>query len=151
MNQQDWKNSNPAQQETSDMTKGKVVEKKCSYCGDVFYPKEADVKRGWGKFCSKSCKASQQTKDTGIAGAHFKAKGRSVNQMKNGKFSKSKFKYNSGDKFYRTTIAYEDWDDEVLNGDVVWSDRYGWLVRDDGSGDIDAHPFDSDAAGFRNT
>ena len=25
----------------------------------------ADVKRGWGKFCNKSCKAKYQTKKTG--------------------------------------------------------------------------------------
>jgi len=29
-------------------------------CGAVFRPMPHDVKRGWGKFCSKSCKAVVQ-------------------------------------------------------------------------------------------
>jgi hypothetical protein len=29
-------------------------------CGATFQAREADVKRGWGKFCSKSCKAREQ-------------------------------------------------------------------------------------------
>lgn len=29
-------------------------------CGKKFEARTADVKRGWGKFCSKSCKASGQ-------------------------------------------------------------------------------------------
>jgi hypothetical protein len=30
-------------------------------CGAVFQVRAADLKRGWGKFCSKSCKAKYQT------------------------------------------------------------------------------------------
>lgn len=30
-------------------------------CTKPFTPRVADVKRGWGKFCSKSCKAQWQT------------------------------------------------------------------------------------------
>lgn len=63
---------------------------KCT-CGTEFQARTADVKRGWGMFCSKSCKAKKQTKDTGISGPHYKASGRTVNQMKNGKFAKSRF------------------------------------------------------------
>lgn len=37
----------------------KTVECKCA-CGDIFYPRLSDIKRGWGKFCSKSCKARYQ-------------------------------------------------------------------------------------------
>lgn len=35
---------------------------KCHYrkCGKEFEARTADVKRGWGKFCSKSCKAYHQ-------------------------------------------------------------------------------------------
>jgi hypothetical protein len=29
-------------------------------CGTEFQARTADVKRGWGKFCSKSCKAHHQ-------------------------------------------------------------------------------------------
>lgn len=34
---------------------------KCGSCGITFQARTADVKRGWGKFCSKSCKAKKQT------------------------------------------------------------------------------------------
>lgn len=34
-------------------------------CGKQFQARTADVKRGWGKFCSKSCKAKEQEKRTG--------------------------------------------------------------------------------------
>lgn len=44
------------------------VEQKCKNCKSVFYPRVADVKRGWGKFCSKSCKAKEQTRRTGVSG-----------------------------------------------------------------------------------
>lgn len=38
---------------------------KCKNCGDPFTARTADRKRGWAKFCSKSCKAKKQTRDTG--------------------------------------------------------------------------------------
>lgn len=47
---------------------GKVVERKCKNCKQPFMAREADVKRGWAKFCSKSCKAKEQTRRTGYAG-----------------------------------------------------------------------------------
>ncbi|HAV3054112.1 TPA: hypothetical protein JH928_003667 [Acinetobacter baumannii] len=37
----------------------------CKWCKTPFQARTADVKRGWGKFCSKSCKASEQEKRTG--------------------------------------------------------------------------------------
>jgi hypothetical protein len=40
---------------------GIVIDRKCERCGSPFRAKEADVKRGWGRFCSKSCKAKKQT------------------------------------------------------------------------------------------
>lgn len=40
----------------------------CKNCGDRFTAREADRKRGWAKFCSKSCKAKEQTRRTGYAG-----------------------------------------------------------------------------------
>ena len=99
-----------------------MIDVKCMSCGNSFEARAADVKRGWGKYCSKSCKAHQQTK----------------------KQSKNKSKH----KGYPTIIHYNDWDDEVINGDVVWSDSHRcWIdLRSDG-----AHPFDSEAAGFNNT
>lgn len=59
-------------------------------CGTVFQARAADIRRGWGKFCSKSCKAKKQTKDTDIAGPHYKAAGKTVKQMKAGQYAKSK-------------------------------------------------------------
>lgn len=41
-----------------------MVQRKCR-CGKDFQARAADVKRGWGKFCSKSCKAVEQERRTG--------------------------------------------------------------------------------------
>lgn len=38
-----------------------TVEVKCARCKRPFVARVADRKRGWGKFCSKSCKAIKQT------------------------------------------------------------------------------------------
>lgn len=38
---------------------------KCKKCGDSFNARESDRKRGWARFCSKSCKAAHQEKRTG--------------------------------------------------------------------------------------
>jgi len=41
---------------------------KCKRCGDPFTARVADRRRGWARFCSKSCKAIRQTQRTGYAG-----------------------------------------------------------------------------------
>lgn len=41
---------------------------KCQRCKQPFTARVADRKRGWGKFCSKSCKAIRQTQKTGWSG-----------------------------------------------------------------------------------
>lgn len=41
---------------------GKQVARTCKTCKSTFMAREADVKRGWAKFCSKSCKATYQSK-----------------------------------------------------------------------------------------
>jgi hypothetical protein len=38
---------------------------KCKNCGSLFTARVADRKRGWAKYCSKSCKAIKQEKRTG--------------------------------------------------------------------------------------
>lgn len=43
---------------------------KCDRCGDTFLARTADVNRGWGKFCSKSCKAIKQERRTGQNAAY---------------------------------------------------------------------------------
>lgn len=47
------------------MMRGKTVQRKCMCCKEVFIAREADVKRGWARFCSKSCKAIKQIKTHG--------------------------------------------------------------------------------------
>ncbi len=43
----------------------KMVDKKCEHCGDAIRVRQADINRGWGKFCGKSCKAKRQEQKTG--------------------------------------------------------------------------------------
>lgn len=54
------------------------VEVKCKNksCGKTFTARAADIARGWGKFCSKSCKAVRQEQRTGQYG-HYLAGQRS--------------------------------------------------------------------------
>ena len=40
--------------------RGKTTKRFCPVCGKEFHPRMADVKRGWGKLCSKRCKAIEQ-------------------------------------------------------------------------------------------
>lgn len=42
-----------------------TVQVKCQSCGDPFTARVADRRRGWGRFCSKSCKAVKQMKTHG--------------------------------------------------------------------------------------
>jgi hypothetical protein len=49
----------------------KMVQRRCKNCGDPFMARAADVKRGWGNFCTKSCKASKQEKRTGQYARHL--------------------------------------------------------------------------------
>jgi len=43
----------------------KMMIKKCKCCRTEFVCRAADHNRGWGKFCSKSCKAKIQELRTG--------------------------------------------------------------------------------------
>ena len=47
------------------MSRGKMVKRICKWCGKEFEARQADVNRGWGKFCSKHCKAMEQESRTG--------------------------------------------------------------------------------------
>jgi hypothetical protein len=44
------------------MTRGLKVKVKCKECKVEFEARQADVNRGWGKYCSKSCKSKKQHK-----------------------------------------------------------------------------------------
>ena len=63
-------------------TRGKKVERKCQNkrCGIVFLARVADVSRGWGRFCCKSCKASYQEARTGQYAHHLQAVYRGRNE-----------------------------------------------------------------------
>lgn len=41
------------------MARANPITKPCEACGTDFQAKAADIARGWGRFCSKSCKAKQ--------------------------------------------------------------------------------------------
>lgn len=47
-----------------------TVQVKCKQCKAMFTARVADRKRGWGMFCSKSCKAKKQEKRTGQHAAY---------------------------------------------------------------------------------
>lgn len=47
------------------VSSGATQEVNCKCCGKPFIARVADLKRGWGKFCSKSCKAKKQESETG--------------------------------------------------------------------------------------
>ena len=46
-------------------SRGSKVEVKCKSCKVSFMARVADRKRGWGKFCSKKCKAKKQSQSGG--------------------------------------------------------------------------------------
>lgn len=47
----------------------------CACCKKEVKVRPADVKRGWGKYCSKSCKAKVQEKRTGQYKAYLNGRG----------------------------------------------------------------------------
>lgn len=47
------------------LVRGATCEQTCKTCRKPFIARVADVKRGWAKFCSKSCKAIKQEARTG--------------------------------------------------------------------------------------
>lgn len=50
--------------------RGSKAAYKCANCGETFTARTADRKRGWARFCSKSCKASRQEQRTGQYAAY---------------------------------------------------------------------------------
>ena len=42
-----------------------MTQRICKNCGATFQARTADVKRGWARFCGKSCKAIKQEKRSG--------------------------------------------------------------------------------------
>jgi hypothetical protein len=48
---------------------------KCQRCGSAFTARTADRKRGWARFCSKSCKAVKQTQRNGYSPSNYRGSG----------------------------------------------------------------------------
>lgn len=57
-------------------TRGLKVQVKCQCCKNEFIARVADRKRGWAKFCSKSCKAKIQEVQTGQYARFLRAENR---------------------------------------------------------------------------
>lgn len=55
------------------MSRGRRVERQCENpsCRKTHFPRAADVARGWGRFCSKRCKAIEQERRTGQHAAYL--------------------------------------------------------------------------------
>lgn len=58
-----------------------MLARKCKCCGAKFQARAADVKRGWAKFCSKSCKAKDQERRTGQHAAYRNRRERDESDM----------------------------------------------------------------------
>lgn len=54
------------------MGESKHATKPCECCGKSMTVRTADIKRGWGRFCSKTCKARHQERRTGAHRAHMR-------------------------------------------------------------------------------
>ncbi len=53
----------------------KMVGQKCKCCKAFFEARVADVKRGWGLYCSKRCKAIVQERKNGQHSAYLNGRG----------------------------------------------------------------------------
>lgn len=111
----------------------------CKCCKTNFQARTVDVKRGWGKFCSKSCKAKTQEKRTGqyanlIHGKRKSSKNTKKNYKRHDGVSPMKFKKccqcgNAAVNGYHTTTG------------IDWLCTYHFDRYDN------SHPFSSDALG----
>lgn len=52
-----------------------MVDRKCKCCKATFAARAADVKRGWGLYCSKRCKAVVQERKNGQHAAYKNGRG----------------------------------------------------------------------------
>lgn len=51
---------------------GKKVDVECEWCARDFQVRVADRNRGWGRFCSRSCKATHQANSFKFSPRHLK-------------------------------------------------------------------------------
>lgn len=59
----------------------------CQWCKQPFIARLADRKRGWARYCSKSCKASKQERLTGQHASYQDRRERSGNVYEGGEFA----------------------------------------------------------------
>jgi len=64
-----------------------TVEYSCLRCKQPFIARTADRKRGWARFCSKSCKASRQEQRTGQYAAYQEQRERRSDSHEGGEFT----------------------------------------------------------------
>lgn len=89
-----------------------MIKKKCACCKAEIEVRLTDHKRGWGRFCSKSCKAKRQTQLTGVSGPEAAIKGVSVPAYRSGKRAPRQHSrvievYDDG-----TELFYANWSNE---------------------------------------
>ena len=53
-----------------------MIKRQCANCKKEIFVRAADVRRGWGRFCSKSCKAISQERRTGQMRKYLRRKER---------------------------------------------------------------------------
>lgn len=110
----------------------------CKCCKTNFQARTADVKRGWGKFCSKSCKAKTQEKRTGQYANLIHGKP---------KRSKRKSSYKPHDGV--SPMKYKNCcqcGQPAVNGYHTIT-GIDWLCQEHFDDYDDAHPFSSDGLG----
>lgn len=98
----------------------KMITRSCKCCKKEITVRVADVSRGWGNFCSKSCKAKVQEKKNGQHKAYLN--GRGVSNL-----HPERLKHYDKEKYYLD-------DSDPFN--VEWRENID-----------DAHPFSSEALG----
>jgi hypothetical protein len=90
-----------------------MVDKKCKGCKESMKVRQADVNRGWGVYCSKSCKAKVQEKKNGQYAAY--CNGRGVSNL----HPKRLADYKDTDVAYNNHKPFDDY--VVDNGDHPFS------------------------------
>lgn len=66
-----------------------AITKQCECCGKSMQVRAADVARGWGRFCSKSCKASAQERHTHQNAVHVHQNSMSQAELAGGGYGDS--------------------------------------------------------------
>lgn len=87
----------------------KMVEVKCGQCKDSFMARVIDRKRGWGIYCSKSCKAKKQESRTG------QYKKYSHSGVARNTFLKYAKEYGGAPQFHSETGDYEGFTSDFSN------------------------------------